>query len=158
MEENPEKRDGTPHHAHSAWCNVYCPFFQGIPPSTEKNCYCYYLSFNSKCIMSKIQFDVNAANGIAIEVANDVLLVWWMEVYLFRVDQSKSLFQAKIKWYFNFFLNFQYCEWLNFRGGPLPMKLRFSIWVMNENIMVMNFEPQECIIFLKSKIIGISRK
>ena len=34
MEVYPEKKmDSTPHHAHDA---VYRPFFQGIPPSTEK--------------------------------------------------------------------------------------------------------------------------
>ena len=35
--------------------------------------------------MSKIQFDVNVANGVAIDIANDVLPVWWMEVYPFRI-------------------------------------------------------------------------
>ena len=47
--------------------------------------------------MSKIQFDVNVANGVAIDVANTVLPVWSMEVYPFRLNQSKSLFHAKIK-------------------------------------------------------------
>ena len=39
--------------------------------------------------MHKIQFDINAANGVAIEVANDILSVWWMEVlvYPFRLKQ-----------------------------------------------------------------------
>ena len=36
MEVYPEKMDGTPHHAGSARCDVYHPFFRGIPPSTEK--------------------------------------------------------------------------------------------------------------------------
>ena len=30
--------------------------------------------------MPKIQFDVNVANGVAIDVANDVIPVWLMEV------------------------------------------------------------------------------
>ena len=46
--------------------------------------------------MSKMQFDDNAANGV-IGVANDVLSVWWMDVYPFHVDQSKSLLDAEIK-------------------------------------------------------------
>ena len=37
--------------------------------------------------MSKIQFDVD----VAIDVANDVLPVCRIEVYLFRFNQSKSL-------------------------------------------------------------------
>ena len=34
----------------------------------------------------------------ANDVANDVIPVWWMEVYPFRFNQSKSLLQAGIKW------------------------------------------------------------
>ena len=49
--------------------------------------------------MPKIQFDVNAANGVANDIANDVLPVWWMEVYLFRFNQSKSLLHTEIKWF-----------------------------------------------------------
>ena len=45
--------------------------------------------------MSEIQFDVNVANG----VANDVLPVWWMEVYPFRINQSESMLHAEIKWF-----------------------------------------------------------
>ena len=30
--------------------------------------------------MYEIQFDVNVANGVAIDNANDVLPFWWMEV------------------------------------------------------------------------------
>ena len=41
--------------------------------------------------MPKIQFDVKFANGVVIDVANDVLPVWWMEIYPFRLNQSKSL-------------------------------------------------------------------
>ena len=48
--------------------------------------------------MLKIQFDVNIANGVAIDVPIDVLLVWLMEVYLFRINQSKYLLHAEIKW------------------------------------------------------------
>ena len=74
MEVYPEKIDGTPHHTRN-------------------------ISFNLKrVIMSKIQFDVNVANGVAIDVANDTLPVWWMEVYPFRVNQSESLLHAEIKW------------------------------------------------------------
>ena len=45
--------------------------------------------------MPKIQFDVNVANAVAIDVANDVLSVWWMEVYPFCFNQSKPLFMPK---------------------------------------------------------------
>ena len=47
--------------------------------------------------MSKIQFDVDIAIGVAIDVANDVLPVWWMEVYPFHFSPSKSLLHAEIK-------------------------------------------------------------
>ena len=33
--------------------------------------------------MSLNVFDINVANGVAIDVANDILPVWWMEVYPF---------------------------------------------------------------------------
>ena len=36
--------------------------------------------------MSKIQFDINIANSVAFDVANNVLPVWWMEVYPFRFN------------------------------------------------------------------------
>ena len=49
--------------------------------------------------MPKIQFDVNLIYGVAIDIANDVLPVWWMEVYPFHLNQSKSLLHAKIKWF-----------------------------------------------------------
>ena len=42
-----------------------------------------------------IQFDVNVAYYVAFDVDNDVLPVWWMEVYPFCV--YKSLLRAKIK-------------------------------------------------------------
>ena len=35
--------------------------------------------------MPKSQFDINVANGVAIDVANDVLSVWWMEVIPFSL-------------------------------------------------------------------------
>ena len=44
--------------------------------------------------MSNIKFEVN---GIAVDVANDILPVWLMEVYLFRMDQSRSLVHTNIK-------------------------------------------------------------
>ena len=49
--------------------------------------------------MSKIQFDVNVANSVAISVTYDISPVGWMEVlvYPFRVDKSKSLLHAEIK-------------------------------------------------------------
>ena len=43
------------------------------------------------------EFDVIVAYGVAIDVANDVLPVWWIEVYPFRFNQSKSLLHAEIK-------------------------------------------------------------
>ena len=43
--------------------------------------------------MSKAQIEVN----VAFDVANDILPVWWMEVYPFRFSESKSLLHAKIK-------------------------------------------------------------
>ena len=47
--------------------------------------------------MSLNEFDVNVANGVAIDVANDGLPVWLMEVCPFRFNQSKSLLHAEIK-------------------------------------------------------------
>ena len=47
--------------------------------------------------MSEIQLDVNGTNGVAIDVANDELPVWWMDVYSFRVNQLESLLHAEIK-------------------------------------------------------------
>ena len=49
--------------------------------------------------MSKIQFDVDVANGVAIDIANNVLPIWRMEVCPFHFNQSKSLLHAEIKWY-----------------------------------------------------------
>ena len=40
---------------------------------------------------------INVANGDAIDVTDDVLPVWWMEVYPTRFNQSNSLLHAKIK-------------------------------------------------------------
>ena len=45
--------------------------------------------------MSKIQIDFNAANGVAINVANDVLPFWLMEVSPFCFYESKSLLHAE---------------------------------------------------------------
>ena len=44
--------------------------------------------------MYKIQFDINVVNGVAFDIANDVHLVCWMEVYPLRFNQSKSLSYA----------------------------------------------------------------
>ena len=46
--------------------------------------------------MSQIAFDVNVANGVAIDIDNDVLSVWWMEVYPYRFNQWKSLYMPKL--------------------------------------------------------------
>ena len=93
----PHKMDSTLRHARSAWYDVDRPFGRGIFPSTEKVLHFFYLSFNLKRIkISKIQFDVDVAYGVAFYVANDVLPVWWMEVYPFRFRQSKSLLHAEI--------------------------------------------------------------
>ena len=51
--------------------------------------------------MSKIQIDYNAANGVAIDVANDVLPFWRIEVHLFRFNQLKLLLHAEIKWFYD---------------------------------------------------------
>ena len=53
--------------------------------------------------MSKIQIDFNAANGVAINVANDVLPFWLMEVSPFCFYQSKSLLHAEIEWFYDAF-------------------------------------------------------
>ena len=47
--------------------------------------------------MSKIQFDVDVANDIAIDVVHGVLPVRWMEVYPFPFNQSKLLLHVEIK-------------------------------------------------------------
>ena len=44
--------------------------------------------------MSEILFGDNVATGVAIDIANDVLPVWWMDVYPLRFNQSKSLLQG----------------------------------------------------------------
>ena len=35
--------------------------------------------------------DTNVPNGVAIDIADDILLVTWMKVYPERFNQSKSL-------------------------------------------------------------------
>ena len=45
------------------------------------------------------ELDVNFANDVATDVANDLLPVWWMEVYPFCFNQSESLLHAEIKWF-----------------------------------------------------------
>ena len=47
--------------------------------------------------MPSIHFDVNVANGVAIDIANYLLPVWLMEVYPFRLNQSKFMCHAEIK-------------------------------------------------------------
>ena len=46
--------------------------------------------------MPKIQFYVNVANGVAIDVANDVLVVWWMDVYPFRLNHENNYYMPKM--------------------------------------------------------------
>ena len=48
--------------------------------------------------MPWIPFDIYVPNGVAIDVANGlhVLPVWWMDVFPFRFNQSKSLLHAEI--------------------------------------------------------------
>ena len=38
--------------------------------------------------MSEIQFDINFANDVAIDIANSIVPAWWMEVYPCHVNQS----------------------------------------------------------------------
>ena len=94
MEVYPEKMDGTPHHARSAVPSI----FSGYTSIHRKimTVIPYHLILNA-IQTPKSQFDVNVANGVSIDVLNDVLPVWWMEVYPFRFDQSKSLLHAEIK-------------------------------------------------------------
>ena len=47
--------------------------------------------------MPEIQSGINVANDVSIDIANDVLPVWWMEVYHLRFNQSKSVYYAGIK-------------------------------------------------------------
>ena len=49
--------------------------------------------------MSKIQLFVNVANDVAVDLANDVLPFWWIEVYPLCFHQSKSLCHDTIKWF-----------------------------------------------------------
>ena len=46
--------------------------------------------------MSDNQFDINANNGVAVVVDNDVRQVNWMDVYPRLFNQSKSLLRAEI--------------------------------------------------------------
>ena len=62
MEEYPNK-DSTSHHARSAWCDVYRPFFGvctvhffGVYLSPPKNSDCYYCSFNLQSIIKCLIF------------------------------------------------------------------------------------------------------
>ena len=55
--------------------------------------------------MPKIWFDVNVADAVAIDVANDVLPVWGMEVYPFCFYQSKSLSHSEFKWFWHLMAN-----------------------------------------------------
>ena len=56
--------------------------------------------------MSKIQFDVNVAKNIIIDVANDELPVQWNKVYLLHLSQSRSLSQCYINSKFYMLHNF----------------------------------------------------
>ena len=46
--------------------------------------------------MFKIQFDVNIANGVAIDVAHDALPDYLMEAYPFLVKQSHLCYMLKL--------------------------------------------------------------
>ena len=47
--------------------------------------------------MPKIQFDINAAANIAIDVAKYAFPVQWMEIFRQCFNQSKSVFHSGIK-------------------------------------------------------------
>ena len=49
--------------------------------------------------MPKQGFDINVADGVVTNVANDALPFCWMKVYYKRFIQSKSLWNAEIKWF-----------------------------------------------------------
>ena len=72
----PRKMDGTPHHARSACApsilSGYTSIHRKIVPVISYH-------FQNALLMSKSQFDVGVANGVAIDVANDVLPVRWVE-------------------------------------------------------------------------------
>ena len=91
MEVYPGKMDGTLLYARSVH------FFLGgggISPSNEKSLLLFLIQLLIN--MSLNEFYVNVVNGVNIDVANDILPVWWMEVYPFRFHQSKSLLHAEI--------------------------------------------------------------
>ena len=50
----------------------------------------YHLIFHALKMLQSTSA-VNVANCVAIDFANNVLSVEWMEVYPFRINQSKSL-------------------------------------------------------------------
>ena len=77
--------------AYDVKCTVH---FFGACLHPPKN---YYHLIFSAIKTPKSQFDVNVANGVAIDIADDLLQVWWMEVCPFRFNQSKSLLHAEIK-------------------------------------------------------------
>ena len=86
--------------------------------------------------MSKIQFDVNVANSVAIDVANDVLSVKWMEVHPFRFNQSKSLSHSEIK---SFIRNaFHEYNDLHIWDSFLSMEVYKFQNVCNFNCMIVN--------------------
>ena len=55
------------------WCAL--SIFRGITPYTFN-----HLIFNTFKI-PQIQFDINVTNGVAIDIANDILPVKWMQIY-----------------------------------------------------------------------------
>ena len=46
--------------------------------------------------MCEIQFDVDVANGVAIDVANDVLPIWWMKLYLLILANQKHYYMPQL--------------------------------------------------------------
>ena len=80
---------------HDVKCTVhFTGVYMYLHPSKKKiiTVISYHLIFNA-IKTSKSQFDIT--NGVAI----DVLSVWWMEVYPFDFNQSKSLLHAENKWF-----------------------------------------------------------
>ena len=76
--------------AYDVMCTVH--FFRGIPPFTEKLLKLLLINqfkTHYKCL--KFSFNVNVANGVVFDVANDVFPIWWMDVHLFRFNHLESL-------------------------------------------------------------------
>ena len=95
MEVYPDKIDGTPHHAHFSG---YTSTHRKIITVIIFYLICLIYLIKNALYMSKIHFHLNVVKCVAIDVANDVLPLWWMAVYPFSINKSKSLLHAEIKW------------------------------------------------------------